>query len=263
MKILIVVPTLNSYQILPKLVKSLNLQTFKEWRVIFVDGESSEKHKKWLKLFCSNNSKYSYVNQKKSKGIFGAMNEGYNLALEDEWVLFWGSDDWCKSPETFENLNNLINNFLDEKENIDFVICKGRYFEISSKKLGRISEFSNLENKLISGSEFRNKLKSGFSPPHQGVLFTPRINRKKFSYDEEYKIAADLEFFLRISKNDDFCVLLLNHELVYMSDNGVSSKAIIKKYREVLKAYKSTFGKVFLLVFLKRYLQKINLLLSR
>ncbi len=262
MKILIIVPTLNSYKILSKLVKSLDSQTFKEWRVIFVDGESCQKHKDWLKLLCSKNNKYSLIEQKISKGIFGAMNEGLNLALDDEWVLFWGSDDWCQSPHTFENLKKSINNFLNKEDNIEFVICKGRYFDICNEKFGRISSFSDLESKLISGSEFRNKLKNGFSPPHQGVLFSPSAKNKNIFYNEEYEIAADLELFLRMSKDDNICILLLNLELVYMSDNGISSRSIFRKYSEVLKAYKSTFGKFFLLVFLKRYFHKIKLLIQ-
>lgn len=262
MKILIVVPTLNSYKILSKLVRSLDSQTFKEWRVIFVDGNSCDKHKGWLKLLCSKNSKYNYIEQKKSKGIFGAMNEGLNLALDDEWVLFWGSDDWCQSPQTFENLKKSIN-YFPNKKNIDFVICKGRYFDIRNNKFGRMSAFSDLDSKLISGSEFRNKLKNGFSPPHQGVLFSPGAKNKNLFYNEEYKIAADLELFLRMSKDDNIFILILNNVLVYMSDNGVSSKSIFRKYREVIKAYKSTFGNFFLLVFLKRYFQKIKLLVYK
>ena len=47
-KILIIVPTLNSYKILQKLIDSLHNQTYKKWRLIFVDGKSDINHKKWL-----------------------------------------------------------------------------------------------------------------------------------------------------------------------------------------------------------------------
>ena len=47
-KFVLIVPTLNSYKILPKLIKSLKNQSFDNWNIIFVDGDSSSKHKKWL-----------------------------------------------------------------------------------------------------------------------------------------------------------------------------------------------------------------------
>ena len=44
----IIVPTLNSYLILPKLVDSLKMQTWEDWNLLFVDGESTEKHFIWM-----------------------------------------------------------------------------------------------------------------------------------------------------------------------------------------------------------------------
>ena len=40
----IVVPTLNTYLILPRLIKSLKRQTWTNWNLLFVDGESNKKH---------------------------------------------------------------------------------------------------------------------------------------------------------------------------------------------------------------------------
>ena len=39
MKLLIVVPTLNSYLLLRNLINSLRDQTFKSWRVLFIEGK--------------------------------------------------------------------------------------------------------------------------------------------------------------------------------------------------------------------------------
>ena len=40
-KILFIVPTLNSYHLLPKLVNSIQNQSFKNWEIIFIDGDSN------------------------------------------------------------------------------------------------------------------------------------------------------------------------------------------------------------------------------
>ena len=48
----IIVPTLNTYLILPKLINSLKIQTWKDWNLLFVDGDSTNKHFNWLKNSC-------------------------------------------------------------------------------------------------------------------------------------------------------------------------------------------------------------------
>jgi len=40
--LLIVVPTLNSYKILPNLVRSLENQSYKNWKLVFIDGNSKK-----------------------------------------------------------------------------------------------------------------------------------------------------------------------------------------------------------------------------
>lgn len=258
MKILIIVPTLNSFNLLSKLVRSLEEQTFKNWRVIFVDGESSKSHKQWIEDLCLKNEKFSFISQSESKGIFGAMNNGIQESNKDEWVLFWGSDDWCPNPLTFELLVKNIDSNLKKNSKIDLVICKGRYFNKKNEQ-GRVSKFLPLsENITINETEFKKKLLAGFSPPHQGVLFSPNLLSKKNIYRDDFMIASDLEFFLRLSKEKKLRILLLNLDLVYMSDSGVSSKFIYRKVIEIIKAYKSTYGSRFIYLFFKRYLIRLK-----
>ena len=234
MKILIIVPTLNSYHLLPKLVESLDEQTFKEWRVIFVDGNSSRNIKVGLDYYAHPKVNIAGLN-KKSNGIFGAMNEGLELALNNEWVFFWGSDDWMPNSNTLENLYKSINLFPLEENKYDYVICKGTYYDLISKKPGRISSIEESGNQIISGKKFRDKLMNGFSPPHQGFIFSPSKKNNRPFYNDEFKIAADLDMFLRISKNDKIKFLILNLNLVCMSDQGISGKAFIRKFLKYLK----------------------------
>ena len=60
-----VVPTLNTYLILPKLINSLKNQTWKNWELLFVDGESNKEHVEWLKNSCKKDSKLKMIKQEK------------------------------------------------------------------------------------------------------------------------------------------------------------------------------------------------------
>lgn len=262
MKLLIIVPTLNSWLLLQKLINSLERQTFKNWRVVFVDGKSDLKHKKNLYLLCKNKKNFSLINQTNDLGIFGAMNEGIQKAKKDEWILFWGSDDWCFNKNSLENLFKRIKIINKKIKKIDLVICKAKYKNIYTNKTTRISSFKNIKkDMLIDEDVFKKELKNGLIPAHQGVLFGPSLIEKGLRYDENFSIAGDLDYFLRISNINKVNILCLNLFLVCMGNSGLSSKSIKRKFIEVIRAYKKVNTKSFWIIIIRRYLNKIKELL--
>ena len=125
LKFLIIVPTLNSYKILWRLINSLEIQTYQYWRVVFVDGNSSYEHISYLNNLKDKDSRFIWVTQEAiNKGIYGAMNQGLQYAKNDEWILFWGSDDWAPNKNTFKIIAEKINSFKKIKPYI--LICNGR-----------------------------------------------------------------------------------------------------------------------------------------
>ena len=103
-KFLVVVPTLNSYQLLPKFTQSLQSQTFQDWRCLFIDGPSSKEHRQWLNNCCQADQRFQWSEQKpQHQKIFGAMNQGFQEAKPEEWILFWGSDDWAADSTVLQN----------------------------------------------------------------------------------------------------------------------------------------------------------------
>ena len=179
--LLIVVPTLNSYQLLPSLLRSLQCQTWTNWRLLFIDGPSSKDHRKWLDTCCSLDPRCSWVPQSSSeRGIFGAMNQGFiassYLDHDFDWILFWGSDDWAASPTAFEDVFSLVyQSFESDPVSCplpDLIVCKGRYVKIplltkflSSCNVTFTSQFfSIIRSSSISFS-------SVLPPPHQATFF--------------------------------------------------------------------------------------------
>ena len=259
MKFLIVVPTLNSHKLLNNLVNSIQNQDYPNLRVLFVDGESSIVHKSWIKNICSNNKKFSYLRQDNNeKGIYGAMNVGFKNALIDEWILFWGSDDWAYSNNIFTEINNTTKNFLKNKNNLDLIICKAQYIDRDTGSEGRRSVFSYASySKLIDGAQFRLNLKKGHIPAHQSVIFGPNMRSKVNFYNTNYDLAADLEYFLRISKFRFINIALLDKTIVYIGTNGISGKSTFKRLKEVIICYYKEFKFSFLTIIFIRYLRKI------
>ena len=75
----IIVPTLNSYKLLDRLVNSLLSQTYANWSVLFVDGYSEQDHISWLDDCCVRDKRFRWISQASFvSSIFGAMNDGIN-----------------------------------------------------------------------------------------------------------------------------------------------------------------------------------------
>jgi glycosyltransferase involved in cell wall biosynthesis len=255
--LLIVVPTLESFLLLRELVESLKAQSFCDWRLVFVDGPSSAKHRRWIKDCVQEDKRISWVEQDSNKrGIFGAMNQGFALAAPTDYVMFWGSDDLAASPDIFKKVVGEINETIDSGCAPDMVVCRGRYFNRSNKNLTRRSGF--LKRCLISSKEYRNALFSGLTPPHQATLLGPGIHTQVIEYSRSFLLAADLDYFLRLSTLLDLNVLCLDVELVHMESGGISSRHTSRRLREVLEAYYQAFGLLCWIPFLSRYLRKIN-----
>ena len=257
-RLLIIVPTLNSYRDLPKLISSLQNQTFQEWRVIFVDGNSTRTHREYLKKICSDDEKFNWKVQKDHKsGIFGAMNEGFIQVKTNELLLFWGSDDWLPYSDSLSVALNKFDKVKNEYGHIDIFICKSRYFSLKDNLLTRHSYFIK-KNKLISYFYFKLLLFIGRTPPHQTTFLSNSCREKINSFSEEYKLSADLNFFLKLSVFKDIKIYNFDHTLLYLSEGGVSGIKTFSRLKEVMKAYRNHFGLLSLITILLRYFFKIK-----
>lgn len=249
----IVVPTFDSYLLLPRLVGSLKHQSWPYWRVLFVDGPSCFEHREWLNDCCALDSRFSWIEQSSlSPGIFGAMNQGSAYATSDEWLLFWGSDDWAASNNVFSLLSNFINSSAHSP---DLLVCEGRYADAINLSLGRIARFR--PPGLLDSFLFRRSLWLGLTPPHQSTLFAPKALNKISHYCSDLYLSADLDYFLKISLYRDLCIYCLDLELVHMADGGISGKQTKRRLQEVNIAYRRAFGLSWWFPFFARYVRRL------
>jgi glycosyltransferase involved in cell wall biosynthesis len=255
--LLIVVPTLNSHTLLPRLITSLQQQSWPHWRLVFIDGPSGPEHRRWLVQCCSAEPRCRWVEQDpRQPGIFGAMNQGFALAEPDAWLLFWGSDDWAAAPDC---LQTAISAIQAASRWPDLLVCRGRYADAATQTLGRSTTFQS--SALLTGSAYRRALLLGSTPPHQATLFGPGARRRLARYAEGFRLSADLDYFLQLSRQSDLRVQCLDLELVHMADGGVSGQQTQRRLQEVKRAYGRAFGGFRWFPFLVRYLRRLASLL--
>jgi glycosyltransferase involved in cell wall biosynthesis len=258
--LLIIVPTLDSFEYLPRLTSSLQAQTFKNWRVLFVDGQSSNDHRLWIQNFCISESRAFWIEQDpEENGIFGAMNQGFASAMPSDWVLFWGSDDWAVSSTVFADVVASLEVASSRQMLPDLLVCKARYVYLNSRSRKRASVFCC--SGLMFHGAYRRALMLGSTPPHQATFFGPGARKCLDRYADCFRLSADLDYFLRLSSHRGICVQCLNVELVYMLSGGISAIQTQRRLAEVAQAYQHAFGLLWLLPFLMRYLRRLLSLL--
>ena len=80
----------------------------------------------------------------------------------------------------------------------------------------------------------------GNTPPHQATIFSPRAIKDQINYRTNFKIAADLDYFLKVSSFRDISICLMNLEIVKIGMGGFSSlsnNARLRKYINVIKMH--------------------------
>ena len=249
--ILIIVPTKNSYKTVKKLVSSLNQQTDQYWRVIFIDYKSDKFFKNYLKNLCQFNKKFSIIEQISDTGIYGAMNIGFELIQINEWILFWGSDDYAFNNKSIENIRKEIKTYNSQ----DLIIFQGRFVNHSTGISNSSNHFSSLNTQNINAYKYKNILFKGFRQPHQGTLINPRNNLKSLKYNTKFTLAADLNFYLDCTKIKNLKVRIVRKNIVNIGEGGISRRKNIVRFKEVINIYFKYFKFLFFVPFVLRYIK--------
>ena len=270
---LIVVPTLNASSLLPRLLTSLQQQSWPHWRLLFIDGPSSPEHRHWLQQCCASEPRCHWIEQNPAQpGIFGAMNQGFavgsdptaldptpaNPSASADWLLFWGADDWAASPTALaEAIAALATSFPAWP---DLLVCRGRYADPGTGALGRPTVFQ--PSGMLGAGAYRRALWFGSTPPHQATLFGPGARQRLARYAQGFRLSADLDYFLQLSSSRrsaaaDLRVQILDLELVHMAAGGVSAQQTQRRLQEVRRAYRRAFGWLWWFPFMARYVRRL------
>lgn len=167
-----------------------------------------------------------------------------------------GSDDRASSPIMFESIAEKLNNYATVHSHVDLLICSGTYFHFNTDSeshnvsLGRKAFFK-------CGHSYRRSLFFGSTPPHQATFFGPGVLGLLSGYSTELKLAADLDYFLRLSELPNLKVATLNESVVLIGDGGISSKQTKRRLSEVMLAYQNSFAYAWLIPFALRYSKRI------
>ena len=238
MKVSIITATYNSAKNIQRTIDSIASQDYADIEHIIVDGNSTDNT---LEIVKSNKEKISKYISEKDNGIYDALNKGVKMATGDV-IGFLNSDD------VFTNIHvisRVVNCFNVKKSDVVY----GNLVYQSKDEINKKTIRYWRSNVFSPGC-----LKYGWMPPHPTLYCKREVYEKWGLYNDQFKIAADYDFILRVFKQPTVMKAFLPTVMVNMDMGGVSNRSIknvITKSSEDYKAIRSNKIGGLMTLFLK------------
>lgn len=192
----------NRVSTIENMIKSVIAQDYDDIEFIIIDGKSTDGTVEVLKRY----DKYiTFWSSEPDNGIYDAMNKGIIKATGD-YIQFIGSDD-C-----FLN-SRVISSIAQE-------ICDSA--DIFSSRVICVDEACNYEKDFGHYEASFGQYK--FPWIQHGGAFVKLGVAKKYIFDTEYKVAADLKFILQCVIDPDIYIQYSDIQSIYFAMSGFSSE---------------------------------------
>ena len=223
MKITLITVCFNSESTIRDTLESVLNQILKNYEYLIIDEKSKDQTLNIIKEYEPKfKGKLKWISEK-DHGIFEAMNKGIKMATGDIIGII-NSDDVLASHETLEIIHDT---FVKKK-------CDGTYsdLEIRDEKLEKIVRRFTAK---------KGNYKLGWYPPHPTLYLKKEVYQKHGFYNQEYRIAADYDFMLRVMKDSLIQLVYIPKTLIYMRSGGASTdgfRGYYKSFKESLLVLK-------------------------
>ena len=199
----IIIPTYNSEKTVKRTLDSIFFQNFKDYEIIFVDGDSQDETLAIVNQF---NDYRVKIYSEPDKGVYDAMNKGITRS-SGQWLYFIGSDDYLHAADVLQKVYNQLQKI---KNHVLYgnVMIKG---DAGWAKDGQIYNGKYTLQRLLRGNIC-----------HQAIFYRRSfLIENKLIYNLSYPIAADWDFNIRFRLKTSFTYL--NIIVAVFNAGGIST----------------------------------------
>ena len=212
MTISIITVALNSAATVKRTIESVLTQTYCDIEYVFVDGGSKDGT---LEIALSEQKRFNgrmKVLRLDKSSIYEAANFGIRNS-SGEIVGMLNADDMFTSQQI---IDIVACNFAGNGNEVEMLYADIHYFTHPR---------TDLATRYYSAKDFSPKLlRFGFAPPHPSLYVRRSVFARYGYYHEDYKLAADFEFFVRTLWNTNLKAVYLPVDMVAMQSGGISTK---------------------------------------
>jgi glycosyltransferase involved in cell wall biosynthesis len=222
LKISIITVCYNSEKHIKTAIESVINQTYKNIEYIIVDGASKDKTVDIVKSYGDKITKFV---SEPDKGIYDAMNKGFQMATGD-YLAVINSDDFYMSNDAIESVVNELNKKQTDSLFADLIYVE----ENNTDKQVRYWK----SNEFVKGS-----FKKGWHPAHPTFFVKNEIYKKYGYFDLSFKLAADFELMLRFLEKHQISSCYLPKPIIKMRLGGATNKNFKNIYNQNIECYRA------------------------
>ena len=201
----LILTTYNSAENLSKTLESIEAQDYPQIEVNIKDGGSTDNTVNIIKAYAESSHNAVHWITSKDKGIYDAMNQGYELSSGDIVVFF---NDLFVASDAISQMMKVI------EENPDCVGAHADLVYASEEKVIRYWKMGP-----------QKSLYGGWMPGHPTLFLKREVYEKYGLYDVDYRIAADYEFMIRFLKEKQNRLAYLPKVIIRMYYGGTSTSS--------------------------------------
>lgn len=188
-KISVIIPAYNRANLLPRTIKSVLDQTFKDFELIVIDDGSTDNTKEVVEQFVHDDGRIKYLHQKNSGGAAGPKNSAITHCSGKYIAYLDHDDEWF--PEKLEKQYDFFER--SSSKNLGLVSCNVLIINKDKGMEGvhRMSKYKSVEDLLLRGGDY------AFS--NSSIMIPRTVIDKVGPRDESLKIFEDQDLFIRIA----------------------------------------------------------------
>lgn len=211
----IIVPTFNAGTTLRACLDSIVRQTFSDFQLVVVDGDSTDETLNIANHFAPALGTRLVIHSGVDQGIYDAMNRGVTMA-SGAWLLFLGADDTLYEPDTLAR----VNAFIGDHEPSDFVY--GDVIRLSSG--ARFDGVFDLDRLLFASTMC-----------HQSIFYRRQLFAGIGPYNLRYRSCADWDFNIRCFSNPALVIRYMDLVVANWNDvDGFCQQVVDKEFKKRL-----------------------------
>lgn len=213
----IIIPLFNKAAFIEKAIRSVLIQTFKEFELIVLNDGSTDNSLEKLqfainKFQVENPHQYNRIKiiDQKNQGVSLSRNNGVHVAIHD-YIAFLDADDWWE-PTYLEEMKNLIEEFPDAG------IYGSSYYLIKNEKK-RVAPIG-IDSTFLKGeiNYCRVYAKNLCMPLWTGATIIKKtVFESEKGFDKGLKFGEDFDLWIRIAMK--YPVSFLNKPLAYYNQD--------------------------------------------
>lgn len=243
----IIIPVYNTSKYLPKCIKSIIEQTYRNFELIIVDDGSTDNSFEIAKTYEKIDSRIS-VTRINNSGVSAARNLGFSLAKGD-YITFIDSDDTI-TPEYL----TVLYSALQLNNDIGLSICEFAFLDESGKYMSRVKKKKGFKIVKIDKDYKFTRTQQHLSAC--GVLYRKKTI-ENYQFDESLVIGEDALFNTKAVLNSKY-IIFTNKVLYHYIYHETSSfrsifnfrkctelaawQDIVNSFEPYPRAYKSAIG---------------------